>query len=252
MFYLAEQFFSIQGEGKYAGVPSYFLRTAACNLSCPGFGARYEIDDEVRYGCDTYFAVDSRFAKAWTKIECASDLVERLKREFEQIGYLPHVVITGGEPILYYKDEVFYGVVEWLIASGIEITFETNGTILIDFDAYPAYASCIFSLSLKLSNSGEIKSKRLVPEVLRVIAERAKESFLKFTIDAKIIQDGALEEIQEIRDIIPDLQVYCMPVGESRDSIRKNDSAVFGFCMEHNFRYSDRLHIRIFDTTQGV
>jgi len=85
-----------------------------------------------------------------------------------------------------------------------------------------------------------------------VIAKRAKESFLKFTIDAKIIQDGALEEINEIRSIVPNLPVYCMPVGESRDSIRKNDSAVFGFCMEHNFRYSDRLHIRIFDTTQGV
>jgi len=48
------------------------------------------------------------------------------------------------------------------------------------------------------------------------------------------------------------LDVYCMPVGESRDSIWHNDKAVFEFCMKHNFKYSDRLHIRVFDTTKGV
>ncbi|MFT7823922.1 MAG: 7-carboxy-7-deazaguanine synthase QueE [Sulfurimonas sp.] len=252
MFYLTEQFFSIQGEGKYAGTPSYFLRTAGCNLSCPGFGARYEIDGEVRYGCDTYFAVDSGFSKSWIKIEHAPALIEELKTEFEKIGYLPHVVMTGGEPLLYHKDQVFYEAIKWLVDAGAEVTFETNGTIAIDFDAYPAYASCIFSLSLKLSNSGEPKSKRLIPHALKSIASSAKEAFLKFTIDAALIESTAFEEIEEIRAIVPDLQVFCMPVGESRDTIRKSDKTVFGFCMQHNFRYSDRLHIRIFDTTQGV
>lgn len=252
MFYLTEQFFSIQGEGRYAGVPSYFLRTAGCNLSCPGFGASYEVDGEVRYGCDTYFAVDSGFSKSWFKVEQASELIDGLKEEFETIGYFPHLVITGGEPLLYHKDEVFYAVIKWLVEAGIEVTFETNGTIPIDFESFPAYASCIFSLSLKLSNSGEPKSKRLVPDALRSINAHAKEAFLKFTIDHALINTTALEEIDEIRAIVPDMQVFCMPVGESRDTIWKSDKAVFGFCMKHNFRYSDRLHIRVFDTTQGV
>lgn len=252
MFYLTEQFFSIQGEGKYAGVPSYFLRTAGCNLSCPGFGASYEVDGEVRYGCDTYFAVDSGFSKSWLKVQHASDLIEKLKAEFDKIGYLPHLVITGGEPLLYHKDEAFYGVVKWLVEAGIEVTFETNGTVEIDFENYPAYRSSIFSLSLKLSNSGEPKSKRLIPNALKSIASSAKEAFLKFTIDTALIESTALDEIEEVRSIVPDLQVYCMPVGESRDTIWKSDRSVFGFCMKHNFRYSDRLHIRVFDTTQGV
>ena len=252
MFYLTEQFFSIQGEGKYAGVPSYFLRTGGCNLSCPGFGAKYEVDGEIRLGCDTYFAVDSAFAKSWIKVDDANILIGQLQHEFDTIGYLPDMVITGGEPLMYHADSAFYKVVEWLVGQGIRITFETNGTVEIDFDAYPAYRSCTFALSIKLANSGESKEKRIHPQALKNIQAHTEESFLKFTIDAKLVETTAIDEIDEIRQILPHLDVYCMPVGESRDTIWHNDKAVFEFCMKYNFRYSDRLHIRVFDTTQGV
>ncbi len=252
MFYLTEQFFSIQGEGKYAGTPSYFLRTGGCNLSCPGFGAAYEVDGEVRYGCDTYFAVDSRFSKTWIKVEYPDVLIAELEDAFKKIGYLPDMVITGGEPLMYHNDDTFYAVVSWLVEQGIRITFETNGTIEIDFDTYPAYGACVFALSLKLANSGEPRQKRIKPQALKNIQANTNESFLKFTIDKALVETTAFEEIDEIRKLLPELDIYCMPVGESRDTIWHNDKAVFHFCMQHNFHYSDRLHIRVFDTTQGV
>ena len=252
MFYLTEQFFSIQGEGKYAGTPSYFLRTGGCNLSCPGFGAKYEVDGKTKQGCDTYFAVDGAFAKQWQKVEESASLVHQLQHEFETIGYLPDVVITGGEPLMYHADSVFYGVITWLVEKGVRVTFETNGTIEINFEAYPAYRDCVFALSLKLANSGEPREKRIKPQALKNIQANTKESFLKFTIDRALVDTTAFEEIDEIRAMLPELDIYCMPVGESRDTIWRNDKAVFEFCMKHNFHYSDRLHIRVFDTTQGV
>ncbi|CAA6802373.1 MAG: Queuosine Biosynthesis QueE Radical SAM [uncultured Sulfurovum sp.] len=252
MFYLTEQFFSIQGEGKYAGVPSYFLRTGGCNLACPGFGASYNVNGIEKMGCDTYFAVDGHFASSWEKVEVASLFIDNLKEAFKTIGYLPQVVITGGEPLMYHKDEVFYAIVRWLVEQGIRITFETNGTVEIDFEQYPIYKETIFALSIKLANSGEPFSKRIKPKAIKGMIESSMDSFFKFTIDKKLTQSTAFEEIKEITDAFEKPNIYCMPVGESRANIWHNDRAVFEFCMKHGFNYSDRLHIRVFDTTQGV
>ncbi|MDQ7047227.1 MAG: hypothetical protein Q9M39_06270 [Sulfurovum sp.] len=143
-------------------------------------------------------------------------------------------------------------MISWLVGQGVRITFETNGTVEIDFEAYPIYKKTIFALSIKLANSGEPKNKRVKPKAIANMVNFGLDSFFKFTIDKYLTQTTAFEEISEIASVFENPNIYCMPVGESRETIWHNDRAVFEFCMKHNFFYSDRLHIRVFDTTQGV
>jgi hypothetical protein len=44
----SEAFYSVQGEGKFVGVPSVFLRTFGCNFRCMNFGLKNEPMRDVK------------------------------------------------------------------------------------------------------------------------------------------------------------------------------------------------------------
>ena len=224
---ISEIFYSIQGEGKFAGTPSVFVRVGGCNLKCPGFGEK---------GCDSYYAVDKSFKNEWRMLN-----IEEIKKEIKKyLKFKPHLVITGGEPMLYH--EKLYPLIEWF--DGI-VTIETNTTVMVDLTRFPKYKNIVFAMSVKLSNSGEEYKKRVKKDVIQTYA-KAKKSFFKFVIDKDL-----KKEIDDITKGI-DLDIYCMPLGESKEKLNKNAPFVFDFCLKNGYKYSDRIHIRLFDKKKGV
>lgn len=96
-----EIFYSIQGEGAFAGTPAVFVRFSGCNLACPW--------------CDT----DHTHAEEMTRDEL-EDAVRALLKGRE--GAI--LVLTGGEPALQLRDDdpLFQGF-------GCRVCVETNGTL---------------------------------------------------------------------------------------------------------------------------
>ena len=128
---------------------------------------------------------------------------------------------------------------------------ETNGTVEVDFHRFPVYGRAVFSLSVKLSNSGEPEHRRINPAALRAVQFHAPESFFKFVLDGKNLETLA-KEIEQVREHAPELEVFCMPMGETAEKLAENDKAVFEFCVEKGYGYSDRIHIRVWGKKGGV
>jgi len=148
---ISEIFYSLQGEGRYVGVPSVFLRTFGCNFTCSGFGMpkgvisteRESVDPSkytdfnslplVHTGCDSYASWDPKF-KDLSPMLTVDAIVERMLdltpngRWMQYSGNPVHLVITGGEPLLGWQR----AYPDLLKHPGMEdldnITFETNGT----------------------------------------------------------------------------------------------------------------------------
>lgn len=252
MLYLVEHFFSIQGEGKYIGTPSVFFRFGGCNMRCEGFGCSEIADDGTKViGCDTVYAVNKEhFSASWIPIESATTLLAVL--DLYELPSDVDVVLTGGEPLIYANDPIFVEFLEELVQSGHQITFETNGSLDVDFERYPVYKKCVFALSVKLSNSAEPLHKRVRGDVIFSLSQNAKDAFFKFSVDAESIDLGLEDEIESIIEHAPKTKVYCMPVGANRADVEKNSEPLIEFCKAKGYNFSDRLHIRIWDANKGV
>jgi len=250
--YLVEHFYSIQGEGKYVGTPSLFFRFGGCNMKCEGFGcSEIAPNGDKVLGCDTVYAVNKEhFSQNWVAIESSQELLNVL--ELYELPNAVDIVLTGGEPLIYANDSIFVEFLERLVANGHRVTFETNGSLNIDFEKYSVYRECYFALSVKLSNSNEPLSKRVRGDVIYNIATNAKDAFFKFSIDAESINLGLEEELNEILIHSPKTKVYCMPLGGNREEVEANTEPLIEFCKVKGYNFSDRLHIRIWDVNKGV
>jgi 7-carboxy-7-deazaguanine synthase (Cx14CxxC type) len=125
MSYLVKEiFYSIQGEGFYAGRPAVFCRFAGCNLWS---GKEEDREDALCKFCDTDFVGFD--GTEGGKYESAPQLAKKIRQLWPQADVKlakPFVVCTGGEPLLQLDAQLITALHE----EGFEIAVETNGTII--------------------------------------------------------------------------------------------------------------------------
>jgi organic radical activating enzyme len=277
---IAELFYSIQGEGRYMGVPSVFLRTFGCNFKCAGFGMpRGELSAEVEAiaervaefkdynelplvstGCDSYASWDPRF-KDLSPMLTTDAIADRIMEILPHNEWLDeHLVITGGEPLLGWQ-RAYPDLLNHPKMAGLkEITFETNGTqklteefkhYLGEWTAEHWDREVTFSVSAKLPCSGEKWEEAICPEVVCEYEKRGT-AYLKFVIATE--QDFADAEcaVAAYRKAGFKGHVYLMPVGGVESVYALNNKNVALLAMKHGLRYSDRLQVPLFKNEWGT
>ena len=252
---VVEIFGSIQGEGKRL-LPATFVRFGNCNFSCPGFGCEVIAPDGTKLTtCDTARASSIKFKDTWKYYDNYKDLVSAidpsLNQRLTKDGFKTDIVITGGEPLLYWKYKVFQDILGHYISRGHKVTIETNASLDIEF--FREYQKQImFSMSVKLSASGELKERRINMETITTILENCPDSYLKFVINPETWENDIIE-IKEIFDELPIYaDVYLMPLGANKEELNRNTTFVAEKCVEYGFGFSPRVHILAWDTKEAV
>ena len=278
---VAELFYSIQGEGRYMGVPSVFLRTFGCNFKCEGFGMpKGELSDErnvialkvddigsynslplVSTGCDSYASWDPRFKHLSPVLSTDSiadtimDMLPHKRWEDE------HLVITGGEPLLGWQRAYPELLENPNMQALAELTFETNGTQKLDPAFYEymmmewvmerGYETLTFSVSPKLSVSGEKWDEAICPDVVAEYSSLGY-TYLKFVVASQDDIDEAQQAVDEYRKAGFVGPVYVMPVGGVESVYNMNSRNVAEFAIKKGWRYSDRLQVPLFKNEWGT
>lgn len=280
---IAELFYSIQGEGRYMGVPSVFLRTFGCNFKCAGFGmprgetsheatdiaathtmitpfTKYEDLPLVSTGCDSYASWHPDF-KELSPMLTSEAITDRIMEILPQDHWIDeHLVITGGEPLLGWQ-RAYPDLLNHPKMSGLkEITFETNGTqkltsefkeYLTDWFLSNNKREITFSVSAKLPASGEKWEDAICPEIVCEY-EQAGTAYLKFVVATEQDIVDAECAAGAFRGAGFKGHVYLMPVGGVESVYTLNAKNVALAAMKRGWRYSDRLQVPLFKNEWGT
>jgi 7-carboxy-7-deazaguanine synthase len=165
---------------------------------------------------------------------------------------LDHVVLTGGEPMLF---DPIVALCQKLRELGKTITIETAGTIFRDLDCD------LMSISPKLAHSTPIgegewerrhEELRLQPDILRKLMA-SYDYQLKF-----VVSNGEEREIAEIESLIASIgpvpadKVLLMPEGRDQATLWLKAKLLIPIISERNWRLAPRLQIDLFGDTRGT
>jgi len=247
---IAEIYSSRQGEGLLTGTPSVFVRASGCNLRC--------------WFCDTPYTSWEPEGEDWS----LEGIVEEVERQ-QKWGRLPacresgrpevhptspirHVVITGGEPMLFAE---LIPLCQRLRAGDMHITIETAGTLFLPVECD------LMSMSPKLASSTPLPEKagrwstrhestRHRPEVIRQLVGDYDYQ-LKFVIDTR----AELAEVNDWLGKFPEVdrrRVLLMPQGTDQAALTAIGKWLAPYCREQGFVFCPRKHIEWYGARRGT
>lgn len=171
---ISEIFYSIQGEGRWTGLPNIFIRMAGCNLRCSY--------------CDTKYAY-------------SNGKTMQIQKILQIIRQYPCklVCITGGEPLL--QKEILE-LIALLQKNKFSLLIETNGSF--DIKPLTGKEDILISLDIKCPSSGMQKEMRF-----ENIVQLSSKDQLKFIISNKTDYSYAKKIISKYK---PLCQIFFQPV----------------------------------------
>jgi 7-carboxy-7-deazaguanine synthase len=241
----AEIFYTLQGEGVSVGAPAVFVRLSLCNLHCVWCDT-----DHTWNFVGTPWRHEKDGSEGFTKHRKEDVMIAMSAGEVAEVVRMfgcRRVVLTGGEPLLQEAELV--ELMELLRGDGEEWFFEieTNGTILPG-DHFLGMIGQM-NVSPKLANSGMGEDLRLKPAVLAGLAATGKGWF-KFVVRDE--QDIAELSLLMERAGIPRDRVILMPEGRTVEALNTKAVWLAERCRDLGFRFSDRLHVRLWGDRRGV
>ena len=227
---VSEIFFSLQGEGRLAGVPAVFVRLAGCDLRC-------------RW-CDTPYA-----------LEASQGQTKSVEEVLQEIGKYDcrYVVVTGGEPL---KDKELPGLLNALAQMDKHVTVETVA------GSYQEIVCNLISISPKLSNAlpkgNEADHKS---QVYQVNIAAIREYIKCYDYQLKFVVESA-EDLAEIEDVLQELgsgeptpidrnKVFLMPQAKTQQQHSQLGPQVAQMCLDKGYRYGPRLQIELWGNQRG-
>ncbi|MEW5895338.1 MAG: 7-carboxy-7-deazaguanine synthase QueE [Candidatus Omnitrophota bacterium] len=179
---IIEIFKSIQGEGKYLGFPTVFVRFGGCDVNCSW--------------CDT-----DRLAKEETD---TAEIIRRIEALYES-GV--HVSLTGGEPLLQVK--AIGEVASSLKERNMKVYLETNGIRYKEFEAVKGNID-IVSMDFKLPSSTGCRAFWAEHREMLALT-RGKDVFVKIVVTTGTSRDEAAFAVKMIAGVDPNIPLYFQP-----------------------------------------
>ena len=284
---VSELFYSAQGEGRFIGVPSVFLRTFGCNFTCSGFGLppgekstdaddiaqivhlfnKFEELPLAHTGCDSYASWHPAY-KDLSVNYATADVVDKLlsttpnNRWVQDNGNDVHLVITGGEPLLGWQRTYEELLSNPKMSDLKNITFETNGTQTLrsdfteflcnwrnNWDEGPK-REITFSVSAKLSASGEKWKDAICPEIVSSY-QAVGTTYLKFVVETEEHFTEVDKAVEEFRNGGFTGIVYVMPQGGIVAPYEQNRVRVADWALTKGYCNSPRLHVDLWGNGWG-